>query len=123
MPHRFISLLLIFALVLQAALVAPVSAAVHADASAAAGQMDLSQMDHADCADKQADAPAGKTDCPCCPDAASSAAGCASFCIAALAVFPGELSFAADCGATYAPMSPQFLLTRSDIPPTPPPIA
>lgn len=128
MPQRFISLLLIFALALQAALVAPVSAAIHADTNAAAShmgstQVDLSQMDHADCADKQADTPAGKTDCPCCPDAASSAAGCASFCIAALAVFPGELSFAADCGATYAPMSPQFLLTRSDIPPTPPPKA
>lgn len=123
MPHRFISLLLIFALVLQAALVAPVSATIHADTSATAGQMDMSQMDHADCDGKQADTPPGKTGCPCCPGAASAAAGCASFCIAALAVFPGELSFAADFGATYAPMLPQPLLTRSDIPPTPPPIA
>lgn len=123
MPHRFISCLLIFVLALQAALVAPVNAAVHADAGTAAGQQDPSQMDHADCADKQASTPTGKTDCPCCPDTASLAAGCASFCIAALAAFPAGLSFAAEAAATYASLMTQPLVTRSDIPPIPPPIA
>lgn len=115
MTCRFLPLLLIFTLVLQAAIVVPVSAA--------AGKTDSSQMDHRDCAGTQASEHASNPDCPCCPDGASSAAGCANYCITALAVFPAGLSFAVESGATYASLMTQPLVTRFDIPPTPPPIA
>lgn len=125
--QRFIALLLIFALASQAALTTP-NVAAHTDGSVAADPMDASPMDHDDCAGQTTAGnppgnPPGNTGCPCCPDAITAAAGCASYCIAALAVLPAGLSFAAELGATYASLTTQPLATRSDIPPTPPPIA
>lgn len=118
MPHRFILLLLIFALGLQAAVFVPVSA--HAAAEQAVerhcGDAVSHTGDSSDTADK-------KNDCPCCPDAGMSPLGCATWCAMAATIVQGTPNLPADFRNSHTPSSQPLLFSRSDIPPTPPPIA
>lgn len=118
MPHRFISLLLIFVLGLQAAVFVPVSA--HAAAEQTVERHCGDEMSHTGDSSDTADE---KNDCPCCPDAGMSTLGCATWCAMAVAFIQGTPTFSTDFRDTYTPSSQPLLFSRSDIPPTPPPIA
>jgi hypothetical protein len=49
--------------------------------------------------------------------------GCATWCAMAVAFIQGTPTFSTDFRDTYTPSSQPLLFSRSDIPPTPPPIA
>jgi hypothetical protein len=112
MTHRVLALLVCFLFATQALAVVPTilaaSAAEHAD------------MTSEHCAGMSA--PAEKTrHCPHCQDLATSSFGCASYCAVALPSAPVVL-IAVEGTVEFPRSSVPALLTRSDSPPTPPPI-
>jgi hypothetical protein len=120
MPHRFISLLLIFVLGLQAAVVVPVSAHAAAEQTVERHCSDAHSngMNHAgDSGDT-----VGEKNCPCCPDTGMSPLGCATWCAMAATIIQGTPNFLTNSRDSHTPSSQPLLSSRSDIPPTPPPI-
>jgi hypothetical protein len=111
MGRRSISILLTFALVLQALLVAPGSFASGIGARHAASQSHCSEH-----------MPSGKQECPCCPDGASAVGGCLTLCAgSATAVTLAVVAFDVPT-AEAIPFVPAASLTYTHAPPDPPPI-
>jgi hypothetical protein len=117
MNRRFLALLLAFCVALQS-LVPAVAGAQTIDAAAAAHCGESSQaMDHG--SDIQGDS----QPCPHCDHAGPPHAGCASHCVAAAAPLPAPVTIALPSSAMRFDAIALPVLTRFDIPPTPPPIA
>jgi hypothetical protein len=112
MTHRLIALFVCFLFATQALAVVPTILA------ASSGEHAVMTSGH--CAGMST--PAEKTQhCPHCQDLATSSSGCASYCAVALPSAPVILMTVA-ATAEFPRTSVPALLTRSDSPPTPPPI-
>ena len=116
MTRRFLALLLTFCIALQS-LIPAVAGAQTIDVSAAAHCGESAQaMDHGSDIEK------GTPACPHCDHASATHAGCASHCMAAV-VLPSPLTIALRTSTMRFDAIAPAVLTRFDIPPTPPPIA
>lgn len=112
MSPRFISLLMSVLLLMQALTIVHANAA--ATGMAPAPAQHTAQAMHHDCGDAGMQHDSGT-------NAALAAAMCASHCAAALTSMP--LTAVASCATVECPQTTLIALqTRSDIPPTPPPI-
>jgi len=112
MTHRLLALFICFLFATQALAIVPTILA------ASSGQHPAMTSGH--CAGMST--PAEKTQhCPHCQDLATSSSGCASYCAVALPATPVLLMIVA-ASVEFPRTSVPTLLTRSDSPPTPPPI-
>lgn len=115
MNSRLIAFLLMLVVGLQSLLSLPAEAAQAADV---ASHCDDSGM-HGKTA--KHDAPAVQHECPHC-DGAGPNHDCGSYCAVAVGLAPATWTFSSEQCAEQSMAQPSALLSRFDIPPTPPPI-
>ncbi|HMN46702.1 MAG TPA: hypothetical protein PKE27_19150 [Povalibacter sp.] len=121
MNRRFLALLLAFCVALQS--LVPTIASAQATAAPAVAHCGESaqHMNHDGLVPQ--DSQQDSRSCPHCDHAGPSHAGCASHCVAAVALLPVPVAIALVSGAMRFDAIALPALTRFDIPPTPPPIA